>query len=777
MNIKIKLFLFSILVSVSALSFADDTDGDGIDDSADNCVSVSNADQVDTDLDGIGNTCDADDDNDGVIDTQDGWPLDMRYARDMNLNNIPDEYETRYSKAFSFENAEFDWDDDGLNFTQEFINRTSPVLSDSDKDTIPDGAEIELGYNPLRPNYSIAVGEIHYCFSDDTGITCFGSNEHGALDVPPLNEPTSVGVGDYHSCALDLEGLKCWGGNYNGQTDVPDLVNPRVLAVSGATTCAIDDTGVKCWGFDGNGDGRASPPELREPISIDAGPWGFCAVDQTGLVCWGFNGNGETSVPSGIYPDSYDAGKYSTCVSEGNTVQCWGLLNFFQRPQTNSFSQIHDLAVVELQEAGLCILGEGDAAQCTDIEGRKTWQYFGGGWGQPAMIDSYNSRYCALQLSGYVCFDKNGNFSTPYYYQMDPDKDGLSNLQGDKFPFDPLEQIDSDSDGIGNNADVDDDNDGVVDTADAFPLDDSEALDTDGDGVGDNSDIFPNDASETVDSDIDGVGDNSDNCVNVVNTDQMNSDSDLLGNSCDDDDDNDGLNDQYDTFPLDASEQVDSDGDGVGDNADVFPSDASETLDTDLDGMGNNADSDDDNDGVDDASDDFPLNDRYSKDSDSDGMPDAWETKYALNPNDASDATSDQDNDGITALDEFLAGTIPSGSLDIDGNEKYDALTDGLLLLRGMFGLDGSALVTGTIASDAAYTESVDIESRIATLGELADIDGNGDIDALTDGLLTLRYLFGLQGDTLINGVVAGDATRTTAEEIEAHLETLMPAL
>ena len=94
-----------------------------------------------------------------------------------------------------------------------------------------------------------------------------------------------------------------------------------------------------------------------------------------------------------------------------------------------------------------------------------------------------------------------------------------------------------------------------------------------------------------------------------------------------------------------------------------------------------------------------------------------------------------------------------------------------------MFGLDGSALVTGTIASDAAYTESVDIESRIATLGELADIDGNGQIDALTDGLLTLRYLFGLEGDTLINGVIAADATRTSAEQIEAHLDTLMPAL
>ena len=71
----------------------------------------------------------------------------------------------------------------------------------------------------------------------------------------------------------------------------------------------------------------------------------------------------------------------------------------------------------------------------------------------------------------------------------------------------------------------------------------------------------------------------------------------------------------------------------------------------------------------------------------------------------------------------------------------------------------------------------MDLESRIAKLGALADIDGNGQIDALTDGLLTLRYLFGLEGDTLVAGVVASDATRTTAPEIEAHLKTLMPAL
>lgn len=75
-----------------------------------------------------------------------------------------------------------------------------------------------------------------------------------------------------------------------------------------------------------------------------------------------------------------------------------------------------------------------------------------------------------------------------------------------------------------------------------------------------------------------------------------------------------------------------------------------------------------------------------------------------------------------------------------------------------------------TVAFDAAFTESVDLESRIAKLGALAYIDGNGQIDALTDGLLTLRYLFGLEGGTLIAGVVAPDATRTTAVDIETHL-------
>ena len=117
------------------------------------------------------------------------------------------------------------------------------------------------------------------------------------------------------------------------------------------------------------------------------------------------------------------------------------------------------------------------------------------------------------------------------------------------------------------------------------------------------------------------------------------------------------------------------------------------------------------------------------------------------------------------------------GIIDVDGNGQYDALTDGLLLLRSMFGLDGNPLVAGTVAPNASYSSPEEIESQIDSLGMLIDIDGNGQIDALTDGLLILRYLFGLDGDILINGVISIDATRTTAPEIEAYLADISPSL
>ena len=631
--------------------------------------------------------------------------------------------------------SDTDDDGDGLDDTQEQSIGTDPFKRDSDYDSLSDKFEFDSkSRDPLVADYSLAAGANHTCVTSDLGVSCWLEENLGRL-IPPndMGPVSQLSLGSFHSCALTKRDGKiyCWDDNGDQQLTLGSGFSQ--ISAGGYHTCALKNEEIVCFG--NNSDGQRDSPTLSNVSKVASGPSHACALANNKISCWGKNHLGQTDVPNLSNPVGLFSGGegHVSCASHDDGWNCWGDESKVSLPP-KSLSKSADLAIGRNH---MCAV-DNNKVECWGDNYRN--MSTPPDLSNPVQIELGTFHSCALSDSGVDCWGDSsrtsvpsslrfGDFdgdSTPDDTDTDDDNDGV--VDGDDaFPLDATETIDTDGDGIGNNADTDDDNDGVADSDDAFPFDSAESNDSDGDGLGDNADAFPNDSSETVDSDSDGVGDNAD------------------------------------VFPNDSTESADTDLDGVGDNSDAFPNDASETLDSDSDGTGDNSDA-------------FPDNPLYSMDSDSDGMPDEWETRYGLDPNDASDATSDQDNDGITALDEFLAGTIPSGSLDIDGNEDYDALTDGLLLLRGMFGLDGSALVTGTIASDAAYTESVDIESRIATLGELADIDGNGDIDALTDGLLTLRYLFGLQGDTLINGVVAEDATRTTAEEIEAHLETLMPA-
>ena len=57
-------------------------------------------------------------------------------------------------------------------------------------------------------------------------------------------------------------------------------------------------------------------------------------------------------------------------------------------------------------------------------------------------------------------------------------------LDVNELPLDPGEYLDTDNDGVGNNADTDDDGDGVADGDDDYPLDASKfnAEDADNDG-------------------------------------------------------------------------------------------------------------------------------------------------------------------------------------------------------------------------------------------------------------------------------------------------------
>lgn len=106
-----------------------------------------------------------------------------------------------------------------------------------------------------------------------------------------------------------------------------------------------------------------------------------------------------------------------------------------------------------------------------------------------------------------------------------------------------------------------------------------------GDGTNLPSDIDTNETTDTNNQSFDQVCGNT--CAQNYNQKPYPDCSCYLPDT---DTDNDGVNDDLDAFPNDATETQDTDGDGVGNNADDFPNDATETTDTDGDGVGDNSD-------------------------------------------------------------------------------------------------------------------------------------------------------------------------------------------
>ena len=55
---------------------------------------------------------------------------------------------------------------------------------------------------------------------------------------------------------------------------------------------------------------------------------------------------------------------------------------------------------------------------------------------------------------------------------------------------------------------------------------------------------------------------------------------------------------------------------------------------------------------------------------------------------------------------EYYPLPVSGNTIDIDGNVKFDALTDGLLLPLSLFKLSGTPLISGVVANDAVYKSS-----------------------------------------------------------------------
>ena len=98
------------------------------------------------------------------------------------------------------------------------------------------------------------------------------------------------------------------------------------------------------------------------------------------------------------------------------------------------------------------------------------------------------------------------------------------------------------------------------------------------------------------------------------------------------------------------------------------------------------------------------------------------------------------------------------------------------MMIRYLFGLRDDFVTDGAMAENSPFT-SEQIVAEIEEAMDIADIDADGELNALTDGLLLLRYLFDLRDDLLTNGVVGLDGTRTSNEDIQSYLGAHMPPI
>jgi hypothetical protein len=283
-------------------------------------------------------------------------------------------------------------------------------------------------------------------------------------------------------------------------------------------------------------------------------------------------------------------------------------------------------------------------------------------------------------------------YATVKYSEItDSDSDGILDISDNCRNVSNTDQLDTDSDGVGDACDPDKDNDSVSNNSDNCPFNaNPDQLNTDGDSLGDacdddpdgddvktndNCPLIPNTDQSDFDSDgignvcdpdddQDNIGDATDNCPLTANLDQTDLDSDNIGDACDEDTDGDGILDSSDNCPVvanagqdDTDEDLlgdacddDDDNDAIldtGDNCHLIAN--GNQLDTDADGKGDVCDSDLDGDGVESSQDNCPeIANSTQNDSDGDGIGDACDT--------------DEDNDGISNAEDRCLGT-PTGEL------------------------------------------------------------------------------------------------------------------
>lgn len=115
--------------------------------------------------------------------------------------------------------------------------------------------------------------------------------------------------------------------------------------------------------------------------------------------------------------------------------------------------------------------------------------------------------------------------------------------------------------------------------------------------------------------------------------------------------------------------------------------------------------------------------------------------------------------------------TPAESNLDVDGNGECDALTDGVLIMRYLFDPNGPWTTAGAFTADATRKTHDEVKAYLDSASTMLDVDNSGQPDALTDGMLIMRYLFDRSGSWTTDGLTGTGADRTTQADIKAFLD------
>lgn len=248
--------------TISINDINEDVDGDGVNNSIDNCPNTANADQLDTDGDGSGNVCDTDDDDDGWLDSVEiacgSNPLD---ASSKPLDTDGDGIANCQDP---------DMDNDGCLNADDALPLDATECSDNDNDGIGDNAdtdddndgqsdtdEISCGSNPLdatsmSPDFD-SDGQLDCLDEDDDND---GVNDY--TDVFPYNSS------EWNDTDLDGIGNNADTDDDNdGWSDVVELTcgtNPLVVV---SQPSDLDNDGIAdCEDPDIDGDGANNDVDM-----------------------------------------------------------------------------------------------------------------------------------------------------------------------------------------------------------------------------------------------------------------------------------------------------------------------------------------------------------------------------------------------------------------------------------------------------------------------------------------------------------------------------------